>query len=129
MDAVVSPGRWRHHRVRLWVGAALLVTTVAGCGSATGEVQGKQTPTHESSSTSAPSPAPPPPRCQAWECRTRQTVNLTLGWTVRLWLSGDQQNYDSRPVVELLHNGVAVQWWISPRGDGWNGSLTCLTGG
>ena len=48
---------------------------------------------------------------------------------MRLWRGGDQQNYASRPVVELLHNRVAVQWWISPRGDGWNGSLTCLTGG
>jgi hypothetical protein len=48
---------------------------------------------------------------------------------VRLWLGADQQNYDSRPVVELLRERVAVQWWISPPGDGWNGSLTCLTGG
>jgi hypothetical protein len=129
MDAVVSPGGKRHRRVRLWVGAVVLLTTVAGCGSAPGEVEGKQTPTREPSSTSAPSPAPPPPRCQAWECQARQTVNLTSGWTVRLWRGGDQQNYASRPVVELLHNRVTVQWWISPRGDGWNGSLTCLTGG
>jgi hypothetical protein len=129
MDAVVSPGGKRHRRVRLWVGAVVLLTTVAGCGSAPGEVEGKHTPTREPSSTSAPSPAPPPPRCQAWECQARQTVNLTSGWTVRLWRGGDQQNYASRPVVELLHNKVAVQWWISPRGDGWNGSLTCLTSG
>ena len=93
----------------LWVGAAVLVTTVAGCGSAPGEVGAKRTSTREPSVTSTPSPAPPPP-CQAWECRTRQTVNLTPGWTVRLWRGGDQQNYASRPVVELLYLTAFNAW-------------------
>lgn len=47
---------------------------------------------------------------------------------MRLWLSGNEQNYRSRPVIELIRDGVPVQWWISPQGDGWNGSLTCVTG-
>jgi hypothetical protein len=128
MDALGSVGGWRYRRASLWVLTAVLVTTVAGCGSAPGGVGATRTPTLGPSGTSVPSPVPPPARCQAWGCLARQTVNLTHGWTVRLWLSADQQNYDSRPVVELLHDRVAVQWWISPHGDGWNGSLTCLTG-
>jgi hypothetical protein len=48
---------------------------------------------------------------------------------VRLWVGADQQNYHSRPVVELLDHGAAVQWWISPQGDGWNGSITCASSG
>jgi hypothetical protein len=48
---------------------------------------------------------------------------------VRLWLSGNQTNYDSRPVVELRRGTVPVQWWISPQGNGWDGSLTCLPRG
>jgi hypothetical protein len=55
-------------------------------------------------------------------------VTLRDQYAVRLWLGSDQQNYESRPVVELLDHGVTVQWWISPRGDGWNGSLTCIAG-
>lgn len=129
MDALGSVGSWRHRRASLWVLTAVLVTTVAGCGSAPGGVGATHTPTLGPSGTSVPSPVPPPARSQVWVCRARQTVNLTHGWTVRLWLSGDQQNYDSRPVIELLQDRVAVQWWISPHGDGWNGSLSCLTGG
>jgi hypothetical protein len=74
--------------------------------------------------TSVPAPA----SCHPWSCRLRQTVTLRDQYAVRLWLGSDQQNYESRPVVELLDHGVTVQWWISPRGDGWNGSLTCIAG-
>jgi hypothetical protein len=108
-----------------WVVVAVVIMSAAGCGSVPptlGPAQSGATAT-----TASPPPAPPPARCQAWDCQTRQTITLTRGWTVRLWLSADPTNYRSRPVVELLHERVAVQWWISPRGDGWHGSLTCLT--
>ena len=54
---------------------------------------------------------------------------MTHGYTATLWLAGNQLNDHSRPVVELLHLGVPVQWWISPQGDGWNGSLACQGSG
>jgi hypothetical protein len=79
--------------------------------------------------TSNPRAVPPPRSCHQWGCRARQTVNLTHGYALALWLGDDQLNYRSRPVVELLDRGVAVQWWISPQGDGWNGSLSCRTSG
>ncbi len=128
MDALRSDGGRRHRRASWWVLTAALVATVGGCGSVQGGVGATHTQAPAPSSTPVPSPVPPPARCQASDCRVRQTVHLTHGWTVRLWLSADQQNYHSRPVVELVRDQVAVRWWISPHGDGWNGSLTCLTG-
>jgi hypothetical protein len=76
-----------------------------------------------------PGAAVSPVACRQWGCRAKQTVNLTHADTATLWLAVDQLNDSSRPVVELLHLGVPVQWWVSPRGDGWNGSLTCRTSG
>jgi hypothetical protein len=128
MDALGLAGRWRHRRASLSVVTAVLVTTVAGCGSTPGGVGARHTPTTAPSGTSVPRPVPPPERCQAWGCRPRQSVTLAPAWTLRLWLSPDELNYHSRPVVELTRGRAAVQWWISPHGDGWNGSLTCLTG-
>jgi hypothetical protein len=128
MDALGSAG-WRHRGASCWVFAVVLAAVVAGCGSAPTGEGATHTAARAPSSMSAPGPAPPPARCRAWRCRVRQTVNLTPGWAVRLWLSADQQDYASRPVVELSYQHVAVQWWIAPLGDGWNGSLTCLTNG
>jgi hypothetical protein len=78
---------------------------------------------------SKPGAVAPPRICHKWGCRPRQTVNLTVGYAVRLWLGDYQLDYRSRPVIELLDRTVAVQWWISPQGDGWNGSLSCSNGG
>ncbi len=71
--------------------------------------------------------APMPAQCGQWGCRPQQTEQLTDGYAVTLWLSPNQQDYRSRPVVQLLDHAVAVQWWISPQGDSWNGSVTCDT--
>lgn len=127
MHTVGSAGGRRHHSMPLWVLSAVLVMTAAGCGSAARTVAA-QTATGTPSSGSGLRPVPPPPHCRAWRCRDRQAATLAPGWTVRLWLSGARLNYRSRPVVELLHERVAVQWWVAPQGDGWNGSLTCMSG-
>jgi hypothetical protein len=79
--------------------------------------------------TTAPHGVAMPASCAQWSCRARQTVSLPDGYAVTLWVGSDQQNYQSRPVVELLDHGLAVQWWISPVGDGWNGTLACDVAG
>jgi hypothetical protein len=122
--------------VRSRWGAAVcaLLLTVAACSSGPsnrGSAQPtKPTPTTQSShSAPAQSPNAQPAACRQWSCQPRQTVQLPNGYQVRLWLSSDQLNFRSRPVLELLHEGVPTQVWVSPQGDGWNGSLTCLGGG
>jgi hypothetical protein len=110
-------------------GAAVLLV-LAGCAS--GGSSGGSTPTttptttpsttQTTSTTSATSSVP----CQPTNCQPRQTLPLADGYQVVLWLSPDEQNFRPRPVVELRHDGAAVQWWTSPKGDGWNGQLTCL---
>lgn len=91
---------------------------LAACGS--GRSGGAGDPPTPSGSPSA--------ACTAPSCQLRQTVRLASGDEVRLWLTTDQQDYRSRPVVELVSSGQPAQSWASPRGDGWNGTLTCLSG-
>lgn len=67
-----------------------------------------------------------PVACASWDCRARQTRQLGNGYAVTLWGGASQQNFLSRPVLSLAEHGTATQWWVSPKGDGWNGSLTCL---
>jgi len=116
-----------------WLLCAALLVVVASCSSG-GALRDSPSslirPSTGSPSTSAPTVAsvPAPASCHLWSCRLRQTVTLPDQYAARLWLGSDQQNYASRPVVELLDHRVTVQWWISPRGDGWNGSLTCIAG-
>lgn len=129
MDAVGATGSRRRHLLPKCLLIAVLVMASAACGLQTAGHPGRATPDEAPASTSAPGPMPPPARCRVWGCRPRQTIELTRSWTVRLWLSTDELNSHSRPVVQLLHGPVAVQWWISPQGDGWEGSLTCLTSG
>lgn len=101
----------RDGRLLRWILIAGALVLAAGCGS------------------SQRSAAPIPASCHQWACVARQTVDLPDHHTVTLWLGGNPQDYQSRPVIELLDRGVAVQWWISPQGDGWTGSLTCNTSG
>lgn len=120
--------------VRWGVLAALTLALCAGCGAGTrtGTPHPSPPPTSATPSASAhpaPSTAPPPAQCRAWGCRPRQTVSLAGGDTVTLWYGDDEQNYASRPVLELAGPSGALQWWVSPKGDGWNGQLTCLAGG
>ena len=131
MDARRAGRASRRAGARQWLLSAALAVVVASCSSGGAPRDSASSPARPSTvspATSAPSATsvPAPTSCQRWSCRLRQTVTLPDQYAVRLWLGSDQQNYESRPVVELLDHGVTVQWWISPRGDGWNGSLTCL---
>ncbi len=103
-----------------------LLAVLAACGSGAPSSRTDQ-PTHRTPTPTQTSSQPA--ACRQWSCQPRQAVALPGGYQARLWLSPDRQNYRSRPVVELLHDGVAVHWWVSPQGDGWNGSLSCVAGG
>jgi hypothetical protein len=117
------PGR-RGFRSRLAQTLPIVVLTMIACACGKGKASSGTAETH-----SAPPPpaAPMPASCQQRNCHVKQTVALPGGYTATLWLGSDQQDYQSRPVIELLWHAAAVQWWISPVGDGWNGSLTCDT--
>jgi hypothetical protein len=106
------------------VAAAALLLGLAACGSST--PSGRPAPPTTTPTTSAPASTSAVP-CQSTGCQVKQTVPLATGYQVVLYLSPDQQNFRTRPVVELRHNGAAVGWWTSPKGDGWNGQLTCLS--
>jgi len=100
-----------------------VVALLAACGSGRPGAGDASTP------PASPLPASPstsPAECGS--CQPRQTVRLAGGDEIRLWLSTDQQDYRSRPVVELLVDGRPVQSWPAPQGDGWNGTLTCRDG-
>jgi hypothetical protein len=100
-----------------------VVALLAACGSGRPGAGDASSPP---ASTLAASPSTSPAECGS--CQPRQSVQLASGDQVRLWLSTDQQDYRSRPVVELLVAGRPVQSWPAPQGDGWNGTLTCLDG-
>lgn len=69
--------------------------------------------------------APMPADCRSWNCHPSQTRQLPDGAALTLWVAASDTNYRSKPILELTQQGVATQWWESPQGDGWNGSLTC----
>ena len=110
-------------RGRQLIGALSLMFLAAGCASSSNHSGSSATP---SSPTPTPRAATMPAACQSWHCQPRQTRQLGNGDAVTLWVSAGQQNFRSRPVLSLSDGGVAVQWWVLPKGDGWNGSLTCL---
>jgi hypothetical protein len=123
--AARKPGR-RERQRRSWLAPSLSITALAMIACACGRASSGTSATH----SPAPSPAAPmPASCQQWNCQIKQTVALPGGYAVTLWLGTDQQNYQSRPVVELRWQATPTQWWISPVGDGWNGSLTCDSSG
>ena len=66
-----------------------------------------------------------PAQCRAWKCTKAQSADLGGGYTVTMWHAGRVGDFQTQPVVELAHGGVAVQWWLWPDGYGWAGSLTC----
>jgi hypothetical protein len=110
-----------------------LLVLFAACGSGRPGAGNASTPATSTPATSTPATSTPPssPSTSPAECRScqpRQSAPLASGAEVRLWLSTDHQDYRSRPVVELLVAGRAVQSWAAPQGDGWNGTLTCRDG-
>src|SRR6266567_2102742 len=109
MAMVPSVRGWLHRRMLpLWILSACVVFLATACGSvpqtaaSTGAPTGSQPAAHPGGTTSKPRAVPPPRSCHQWGCRARQTVNLTHGYALALWLGDDQLNYRSRPVVELL---------------------------
>src|SRR5215475_8700504 len=118
-------------RGRQLIGALSLLLLAAGCASSSNHSGSSATPSSPTS-TQTPTQTPTlraaamPVACQSWHCQPRQTRQLGNGDAVTLWVSAGQQNFRSRPVLSLTDGGVAVQWWVLPKGDGWNGALTCL---
>jgi hypothetical protein len=129
-DVALLPGdmqRDRRSSLASFIVALLILATA--CGTKHGSQSVQPRGAGSTSSTPAPAAAPKPAACKRWGCQPHQTVQLTDSRAVTLWLGRVAQDYESRPVLELQDHGVAVQWWISPQGDGWAGSLTCETSG
>lgn len=110
-------------RGRQLIGVLCLVLLAAGCASSS---QRSGSSARTSSPKATPRAVAMPAACQSWHCQARQTRQLGNDAAVTLWVSANQQNFHSRPVLSLTTLGVPVQWWVLPKGDGWNGSLTCL---
>jgi hypothetical protein len=110
-------------RRRQLIGAVCLVLLAGGCASSSHR---SASPPTTGTTTTAPRAVAMPAACKSWHCHARQTRQLGNGDAVTLWVAPSEQNFRSRPVLSLTDNGVAVQWWTLPKGDGWNGSLTCL---
>ena len=130
VNAVRSARGAQRARGRLpWVMAVGLLIFAGACGSAQRTGPNGSQPAGVATQPQVPTPGATPVACRQWACRAQQTVNLPGDRTVTLWRATDQLDYRSRPVVELRDRGASVQWWTSPQGDGWNGSLTCLASG
>jgi hypothetical protein len=110
-------------RGRQLIGVLCLVLLAAGCASSS---QHGGSPATTSSPKAKPHAVAMPAACQSWHCYARQTRQLGNDAAVTLWAAAGQQNFRSRPMLSLTVQGVPVQWWTLPKGDGWNGSLTCL---
>jgi hypothetical protein len=105
-----------------------LVALLAACGSGRPGAGDASTPLASNPAASTPPVSRSTSPAECGSCQPRQTVPLANGDELRLWLSTEQQDYRSRPVVELLVAGRPVQSWAAPQGDGWNGTLTCRDG-
>ena len=68
---------------------------------------------------------PMPAKCASWRCTKARTVDLGADYAVTLWHAGKVGDYRAQPVVELTHDGVAVQWWLWPRAHGWDAAIQC----
>lgn len=111
-------------RGRQLIGVIFLVLLLAG-GCASSSHRSGSSPT-TGAPTTAPRAVAMPAACKSWHCRAHQTRQLGNGTAVTLWVAASEQNFRSRPVLSLTDDNVAVQWWVLPKGDGWNGTLTCL---
>lgn len=110
-------------RVRRLIGGFCLVLLAGGCASSSHR---SGSPPTTDASTPRPRAVAMPAACRSWQCHAHQTRQLGNGDAVTLWVGTDQRNFRSRPVLSLTDDGVTVQWYVLPKGDGWNGSLTCL---
>lgn len=135
---MLAGGAWlKRGAVRRWmiIGAAGAAMVGAGASVAVALGGGRTpAPPHMSSSrqtsagarTSAPARAAAMPQeCADWTCTRAQTASLGGGYAISIWHAGKAGDYRTKPVVELSRDGVAVQWWPWPMGDGWSGALAC----
>lgn len=133
---MLAGGAWRKWTAtRRWViiGAAGAVVVAAGASVAVA-LGSDRAPAPPRSSTAAalphtsaaPSrPATMPRQCVTGTCTKAQTAGLGGGYAISIWHAGPLGDYRTKPVVELSRDGVAVQWWLWPAGDGWAGALVC----
>jgi hypothetical protein len=139
-DPVLTGGAWRKREAaRRWViiGAAGAVVVAAGASVAVAlgsdrapappRTSARAASPQTLADTSAPitRPAPRPQQCVSGTCTKAQTVSLGGGYAISMWHAGTVGDFRTKPVVELSHDGVAVQWWLWPAGDGWSGALEC----
>jgi hypothetical protein len=135
---VLAGGAWRKRAAgRRWViiGAAGAVVVAAGATVAVALGSGRApAPPREPTAaalqhTTAPpppsAPAPMPQQCVTDTCTKAQTAGVGDGYAISIWHVGKLGDFRTKPVVELSHDGVAVQWWLWPAGDGWSGALSC----
>ena len=101
--------------------AALVLTLLAtGCAS---QRRGSSAPPSSAQPASTPVPVP----CAAHRCTPQAALQLTGGYSVRLWSYPAPAVPDAAtPVVELLAGGQHVSWWIGRLGFGWAATLSCL---
>jgi hypothetical protein len=133
---VLAGGAWRKRVPRRWViiGAAGAVVVAAGAAVAVA-LGSDRAPAPPRASTPAALPHPSSPRtsapavkpqqCVTSNCTQAQTASLGGGYAISIWHAGTVGDFRTKPVVELSRDGVAVQWWLWPAGDGWSGALSC----
>lgn len=109
------------------VAAAVVACVVLATGCAGTRHQNGSAPP-DSAVSSLPAAGPPVSvPCAAQHCTPGPTIDLTGGYAVRLWPEPQPTSASSAtPVVELLHDGQHVSWWVGRLGFGWTARLTCL---
>lgn len=135
---MLAGGAWRKRvAARRWViiGAAGAVVVAAGAsvavalGSDRAPAAPRASTRAAMGNTSAPpstsAPAALPQQCVIGTCTKAQTVSVGGGYAISIWHAGALGDFRTKPVVELSRDGVAVQWWLWPVGDGWSGALSC----
>ena len=133
---MLAGGAWRKRVAgRRWViiGAAGAVVVAAGASVAVALGSDRapaapRTSTRAALGTTSTPPAAPaalPQQCVTGTCTKAQTASLGGGYAISIWHAGTLGDFRTKPVVELSQDGVAVQWWLWPVGDGWSGALSC----
>lgn len=101
--------------------AALVLTLLAtGCAS-------QRHAASPPAQTVPPASQPVPVPCAAHRCTPEAAIQLTGGYSARLWTYPAPATPDAgTPVVELLNGGQHVSWWIGRLGFAWAAKLSCL---
>jgi len=120
---------FRRAAARRWLLVCVAGAVVAAGASVAVALGGDRTPVAPRTTAAGPvahiEALPMPAKCASWGCRKARTTDLGAGYAVTLWHAGKVGDYRAKPVVELSHDGVAVQWWLWPRGHGWDAAIEC----